>query len=67
MRGREKRSDGGERHGGSLRDKRGVGGNPAQGGQSEAGNFAKSNFLHEIMAKWKNNGSGIIGLLARRY
>lgn len=55
------------RHGGSLRDKRGVGGNPAQGGQSEAGNFAKSNFLREIMAKWKNNGSGIIGLLARRY
>lgn len=47
--------------------RRGIGGNPAQGGQSKAGNFAQSNFLCEIMAKWKNNGSGIIGLLARRY
>lgn len=36
-------------------------------GRAERGNFTNSNFCRKITTKWKNNGSGIIGLLAWRY
>lgn len=35
--------------------------------REDGGNFTNPSFLHKMMAKWKNNGSGIIGLLAQCY
>ena len=50
-----------ERYRGSLQDEE------SGTGRAEGGNSTNSNFLRKITVKWKNNGSGIIGLLAWSY